>query len=201
MHSVRVPAVSGEEFHAIDAPGGSIRPERRTLNLSGFAVREDRSVVPVTLINLSYEGCGIECPAELRAGETLQLSIIDKGVLKAEVIWSSNGLAGLIFKPVAQAKADLSRRRSERISVTADVSFKRPGWYTFSVEVSDFSARGCKLEFVQRPEVGERVAIKFRGLEWMSATVQWVSRSHLGLEFSNPIHPAVFQLLIRRLVA
>jgi hypothetical protein len=67
------------------------------------------------------------------------------------------------------------------------------------VRAYDASAHGCKVEFVERPEVEENVWVRFEGLEPIEARVCWLKGRCAGLEFSRPIHPAVFELVAERL--
>ncbi len=60
----------------------------------------------------------------------------------------------------------------------------------------DVSRFGCKAEFIERPALYERVWIKFDGLDLIEAIVCWVEESNLGLMYKNPIHPAVFDMLL-----
>ena len=48
---------------------------------------------------------------------------------------------------------------------------------------------------------GERVLIKFEGLEVLDAEVCWVDGYTAGLRFERSMHPAVFELLVERLKA
>jgi hypothetical protein len=52
---------------------------------------------------------------------------------------------------------------------------------------------------VERLRLGEGVWIKFEGIEPQHATVFWVEPPAAGLQFDRPMHPAVFDSLIRRL--
>jgi hypothetical protein len=70
---------------------------------------------------------------------------------------------------------------------------------TYGVRVVDLSPEGCKVELVERPRGGERMTIKFEGLEAMDAEVCWVDGFQAGLRFERPIHRAVFELLMTRL--
>jgi hypothetical protein len=65
--------------------------------------------------------------------------------------------------------------------------------------VFDASAHGCKVEFVERPENQECVWVRFEGLEPIEALVRWLDGQCAGLQFSRPIHPAVFDLIAERL--
>jgi hypothetical protein len=64
--------------------------------------------------------------------------------------------------------------------------------------VYDASPHGCKIEFVVRPRVHDRVLIKFDRLEPLSAVVCWVDGFVGGVEFDKAMHSAVFEALIER---
>lgn len=79
------------------------------------------------------------------------------------------------------------------------VKLRRRGHHNFSVQVFDLSPEGCKLEFMERPQLDETVWVKFEGLELLEATVCWVDGLAVGVEFKRPIYPAVFDLLVTKL--
>ena len=87
-------------------------------------------------------------------------------------------------------------RRSERFALTAEVSLRRSGKLNFRVRVFDASPLGCRIEFVERPSLEERVWIKFDGLEAIEAQVCWVDGFIAGVAFEVPIHAAVFERLL-----
>jgi len=90
-------------------------------------------------------------------------------------------------------------RKSLRVGIEAMVKLRRRGHHNFTVQVFDLSREGCKLEFLERPQLDETVWVKFEGLELLEATVCWVEGLCAGVEFARPIHPAVFDLLVSRL--
>jgi hypothetical protein len=90
-------------------------------------------------------------------------------------------------------------RRSDRVVVNAQVSLRRSGQLNYRVRVFDASPHGCKLEFVERPQLEERVWVKFDRLDAIEGNVCWVDGFHAGVEFDKPIHPAVFEALLSRL--
>lgn len=51
------------------------RRERRRVSLAGYAARGDGATAEILLLDLSYDGCGIQIPVELRPGETIKLSV------------------------------------------------------------------------------------------------------------------------------
>ena len=92
-----------------------------------------------------------------------------------------------------------SPRKSPRVSIAASVKMRRRGRHNFTVQVFDLSREGCKLEFLERPQLDETVWVKFDGLEGLEATVCWVEGTCVGTEFLRPIHSAVFDMLVSRL--
>ena len=90
-------------------------------------------------------------------------------------------------------------RKSDRVPITAMVKLRRRGHHNFTVKVFDLSREGCKLEFLERPELGETVWVKFEGLELLQAKACWLEDLRVGVEFVQPLHPAVFEMLALKL--
>jgi len=101
--------------------------------------------------------------------------------------------------PNANRLRALYERRSDRIAVNAEVGLRRSGALTYRVRVFDASPHGCKLEFVERPLLEERVWVRFDRLDPIEGIVCWVDGFHAGIEFDKPMHPAVFEALTPRL--
>jgi hypothetical protein len=91
-------------------------------------------------------------------------------------------------------------RKSERVPITAMVKLRRRGHHNFTVKVFNLSREGCKLEFLERPELEETVWVKFEGLELLQARVCWIEDLCVGVEFERPLHEAVFEALAQRLL-
>ena len=83
--------------------------------------------------------------------------------------------------------------------MNAEVSLRRAGQNTYRVRVYDASPHGCKLEFVERPQLDERVWVKFEGLDALECLVSRIDGFVVGIEFVHPMHPAVFETLVARL--
>ena len=90
-------------------------------------------------------------------------------------------------------------RAADRVAVQAQVMLRRAAQNRYRVSAYDLSRYGCKLEFVERPKVHERVWVKFEGLEAIEAEVCWTADFAAGLKFQHPLHPAVFDSLVARL--
>lgn len=175
------------------------RRVRRPVSLRAFATRADGTVLDLTLTDLSYDGCAVDCAAGLVAGEQLELAVNRRGSIAATVRWAAAGKAGLAFAIDLQAAPVPLPRRYDRIDVEADVTLRRAGKLGFRVRLFDLSPAGCKAEFIDRPELGEQVRIKFEGMESLEGSICWVAGAHAGVRFARPIHEAVFPLLLERL--
>ena len=90
-------------------------------------------------------------------------------------------------------------RKSERMAIRAMVKLRRRGHHNFTVKVFNLSREGCKLEFLERPELEETVWVKLEGLELLQAKVCWIEELCVGVEFESPLHPAVFKTIVDRL--
>jgi hypothetical protein len=96
-------------------------------------------------------------------------------------------------------RLQLSARRSERVAIHADVSLRRSGQHNYRVRVFDVSLHGCRVEFVERPQLDEQLWVKFDGLQAIEAEVCWLDGFAAGVNFRQPIHPAVFDRLVSAL--
>jgi len=190
---------SGSSAFSNPTPVPASRSERRAVRMRGFCVLEGGETHEIYVLDLSYEGCGIETPVPLEPGQAIKLSVLRRGAIDAVVRWYRDSKAGLSFVPPTAEEKEHAPRRSERVSLAADVSLRRIGKSTFRVTLNDVSPEGCRVQLVERPAVGERVLVKFEGLEVLEAEVCWVEGFTAGLNFDKPMHPAVFELLVERL--
>lgn len=195
MNRLVEPTHSGVPNRVVD------RTERRPVSLSGHALLEDGTTAKIQVLDLSYDGCGIETPATLMSGESIKISVLRRGVIDAEVRWCADGKAGLVFKSQQAPAKPYWPRRKPRVALSAEVSIRRLGRGKYRVRVFDASPDGCKVELGELPRAQEHVFIKFDGLEQLEAEVCWVEDHCAGLRFEKPIHPAVFDLMIEKLRA
>ena len=175
------------------------RRVRRPVALPARATRQDGATVDVTLTDLSFDGCAVDCTAALVAEERLELSVNGRGSIAATVRWAAAGKAGLAFDCEPDATPAPVPRRHDRMDIEAEATLRRAGKLAFRVKLFDLSPAGCKAEFVDRPELGEHVRLKFESMESLEGTVCWVAGTKAGVRFVRPIHDAVFALLLERL--
>jgi hypothetical protein len=174
------------------------RPERQAVEKRAYIVRASDQILDVRVLDLSYDGCGIETQTLLEPGEEVTLSVLSQGVIKAQVKWCKGRKAGLQF---GAAERKQRPRQIDRTAIDATALLRRTGRPSYRVQMLDFTAAGCRCEFVDRPIIDEVVWIKFEGIEPLAAMVRWVEGSATGLRFERQIHPAVFAVLLDRLSA
>jgi ribosomal protein L19 len=174
------------------------REDRRGVEMRGYVVRANDEIVDIKVLDLSYNGCGIETVVPLAEGEIVKLSVLGRGAVTAKVRWYRSRKAGLLFSSEHEG-ATAAPERPARVTVAAEALLRRSGKAGYRVSASDLSTNGCKCEFVDRPDIHEHVWIKFEALESLEAEVCWVSGFNVGLTFCTPIHHAVFDLLVQRL--
>jgi PilZ domain len=176
------------------------RQARRAVDLKGNGILSDGTTCAFTIVNLSYDGCMIATTASLGPGEKLKLSVEGAGgSIEAVVRWYKEGQAGLRFDPGEDRERAQKPRQHVRIELPAELSLRRLGRDHYQTRLFDLTPTGCKVEFVERPRVDERLWVKFAGLDSIEADVRWVDGFFGGLEFVRPIYPAVFDILLVRL--
>ena len=90
-------------------------------------------------------------------------------------------------------------RRAERVQLRADIDFRRTGEHRWRVNILDFSPGGCRVELPVRVIPDDMIWISLPGLEAIQGTVAWVKEWIAGVEFANPLHPAVFDMVRERM--
>ena len=96
---------------------------------------------------------------------------------------------------------EIMPRRAERVQLRADIDFRRAGDHRYRVNILDFSPEGCRMELPVNVEPGDTIWISLPGLESIQAAVCWVKDWNVGVEFSRPLYPSVFDLVRERMRA
>jgi hypothetical protein len=94
---------------------------------------------------------------------------------------------------------DSDPRRTERVSLRADIEFRRAGEHRWRVNILDFSPEGCRVEAPVRVKVDDTVWISLPGIETIQGTVCWVREWEAGIEFAHPLYPSVFEMVRTRM--
>lgn len=90
-------------------------------------------------------------------------------------------------------------RKAERVPLQADIEFRRTGEHRWRVNIQDLSPQGCRVELPIRVVPDDVIWVTFPGLEAVQARVCWVDEWVAGVEFSRPLHQAVFEHVERRM--
>src|SRR6476620_3613392 len=151
------------------------RRERRPVSMRGHMVRDGGATHVIDLSDLNYGGCGIRSPVERKPG--------------------------LDFEPAIHASRKQVERRSLRVDVMAEIGLRVLGRNSYRTQAQDLSTDGCKVEVIERPSLGDTMSVKFDGLDVMEADVAWLEGHIAGLTLKNRMHPAVLDLLLRRIGA
>ena len=183
---------------ADDSAGLTDRATRRPVEFPAHLVFGGGLVLDVRVLDLSYDGCRIDVPRAMFEGDAVQLSVQGRGVIDATVRWCKDGRAGLKFADEAEAKQQVARSEQRR-TAGMQAQLRRIGRLKYWVELRDLSPDGCMIDLVERPALDEVMQVKLTGLETLQARVRWVDNYIAGLKFEQPIHPAVFELLLQRM--
>ena len=97
------------------------------------------------------------------------------------------------------ADSDKKPRKAERVSLRADVDFRRAGDHRYRVNILDLSPAGCRMELPVNVETGDTIWISLPSLESIQAEVCWVKEWTVGVEFTRPLYPSVFELVRERM--
>ncbi len=161
------------------------RNERRGIRLPAVARLTDGSAVNLKVVDLSHSGCKVETPVALAPGSCITVSVLELGVLDASVRWYVDGYAGLRFSDGPHSK-EVQPREHERVSLQAAISLRRRSGLNYIVRTTDVSPSGCKVEFVDRPSVGDIHWIRFEGLQALEGEVRWSRQFRGGVQFRRP---------------
>jgi len=112
---------------------------------------------------------------------------------------ASCGSSSFLYRERRAIAERPNERAAGRSPVSAEIQIRRSGALNFSVKLHDLSERGCRTEFVERPNIGEILWVKIGQLAPIESTVRWVNGFEGGVEFNQPIHSCVFETLLRRI--
>lgn len=100
-----------------------------------------------------------------------------------------------------QVTDDNNHRRTERTVLRADIDMRRPGDHRYRVNVMDFSPEGCRFESPIVVQPGHEVYVSLPGLETIQGVVRWTKEWMVGVEFTRPLYPAVFEMVRAKMEA
>lgn len=94
-------------------------------------------------------------------------------------------------------RSDVSRRKEERLAISANAKLCKSIREGVEGRMIDLSTAGCSfLDSSNSLQPGDKVWLKMEGLELWRGTVRWVKDEKVGIEFERPFYPAVLNHLI-----
>jgi len=91
------------------------------------------------------------------------------------------------------------RRRCPRLPLSTDVEFRRKREAHYAIPMHDLTPFGCAIASPESLAAGEMVWVKMPSLQSLSAEVKWTRAWLSGVEFDQPLHSAVFDMMASRL--
>jgi hypothetical protein len=101
-----------------------------------------------------------------------------------------------MMKTAAEISAHETRLHDRR-DVLIGIRLRRKGESWFTSRITDLSLTGCRLSSFARLEEGMDVWIMLPGFDGRRAVVSWVHNHEAGCTFERPLHPAIFDHIIR----
>ena len=184
--------------HAVQVTEHPAREERRPVALTGWLVRDgEEQAYDFFIDNLSYGGCRMQSAARLSRGDEIHLTVLRRGAIPGTVRWHNAYGIGVCFTPVEPDRIEHPRKVA-RVPLQTELVVRQAGRRARVLEVSDFSRFGCCLTFEDAQFEGEWVWVSLPGLAPVQARVRWTESRKAGVEFVQPVHEAVFDLLLVR---
>ena len=89
-------------------------------------------------------------------------------------------------------------RLDKRVSVLLQARCRKSSWKVFDVELENISAGGCCIVGgAPGFEPMQPVSLRFAGFRNIDATVRWIAREKVGLEFVTPLRRHAVEALAR----
>ena len=97
-----------------------------------------------------------------------------------------------------QPPPPVEARAAERKSVGITAQLREFGGTRMDVEVHDLSRTGFLTSCVFNVPVGARVYLTLPSFSAFEAVVAWRDKKGFGCRFDQPLHPAVFDMIVAR---
>jgi hypothetical protein len=98
-------------------------------------------------------------------------------------------------------EAFYDRRWVARSEATLDAALRERGRMRRTGLVSNLSTNGCRVEMDEAMPVNGQAWITLPSLESRYSRVAWCRDGSIGVQFAEPLHPAVADMLISRSAA
>lgn len=89
-------------------------------------------------------------------------------------------------------------RAGDRAKLVVQCEVRQPGRPWQLVVLEDLSASGFRIAGLRDADQAQDLTIRIPGMQPLYARVCWKAGAQVGCEFTNPLHIAVFEHLIRK---
>ena len=180
---------------AARAPTNQRRHSRRPVTLDALVYPLD-FFCDIVVQNVSSTGFMSETDVELEVGETVHLTLDDKGYQTATVKWTDGRQFGALFEtPLARVGAgdeldfgssEDHRPRQRRIAmrVPARICFGRP---VRPAIVRNLSQSGMLLEADASLLKGQHILVRLGDRPLIAGSIKWTEQGRIGVESVEPI--------------
>ncbi len=90
-------------------------------------------------------------------------------------------------------------RKSERVPIELGAGLRQRGGSGVTIQIVDLSVSGFRASTHLDLEPGTDVWLRLPGLEAYQAKVAWSKGQYVGCAFERPLHPAVLDMIVRRI--
>jgi hypothetical protein len=172
-------------------------PRAMTLLITGKLVVEQFEAL-CRVRNMSATGMMIETLRPLSQGDEVCVHLRSSCSLRARVVWTRQGAAGLAFLTPVDLKAVLAgeaprsrilrarRPRAPRIAAQCAITVVAGG-ETHEACLLDISQSGARLRLPMQPNREERLILSIPGLPMKSGAVCWAREGEAGLALYEPL--------------
>lgn len=87
--------------------------------------------------------------------------------------------------------SDFDPRQGRRRDAAVDATCRGPDGQPLAAEITDVSAKGCRIAAEDGPVAGDAVVVRPLGMEALAGRVRWSHEKEVGVEFASALHPAV----------
>lgn len=100
---------------------------------------------------------------------------------------------------ISTASPEPKPRIAPRVDVSFGAALRQRGASGVSVHVADLSTSGFRVATHLDLPPGTDVWLRLPGLEPCHARAVWTRGHHVGCQFVRPLHPAVLDMVVRKL--
>lgn len=91
----------------------------------------------------------------------------------------------------------MNLRREKRYSISVPGRYRKGTGIRFDIAIKDLSEYGCQFaDLVGWVQEGDDITIRVGQIGPLPATVKWIEKRLVGVEFEQPLYPSVLDHII-----